>query len=395
MMVVFWLLGAVSALGIAGCAVATITVVRRFSEAGTGDVPHEAPPALSMIVPIKGADAHTARNLSALVASDVPGPVEYLFAMESTDDPAYEVCETVRHSHPDKAIRVVLTGPAEGRMGKQHNLAVAERQARYDVIGSMDADVWVDADTLATGLARLSEPRVGVAYFLPCYWGGGPVGGALVALYTNYSFALNMAALALQRDQAFIIGSLWLMARDTLQRIGGLEQFCATVSDDAAIGAAVARHGLRNVLVPRAVRTPFEPLGLRGGATHVLKWLAMLRAEGLAAYSSILALWHPVLWAAIAVVAALALRGPRAVYLAYGVGLLASAILIRIASALWLNRRVYHMAATGLALLLAPYELLAVPVLFGLGLFRHTIEWRGRRYRLGHHGVIQGVAEAR
>ncbi len=349
-----------------------------------------------MIVPIKGADAHTGEHLNALVTSAVRGAVEYLFAMESDGDPAYPICRQVQERHPDRDIRLVVTGPAAGRMGKQHNLAVAAREARYAAIGSMDADVRVAPDALEAGLRALADPRTGVAYFLPCYTGGGPAGGTLVALYSNYDFAANTGALALRGDPSFIIGSLWFMTRATLDRIGGLEQFGGTVSDDAAIGRAVRRQGLRNVLLPRTVRIPFEPLDLRGGVKHLLKWLAMLRAEGLPTYLAILLLWHPIFWSALAVIASLLLRGAYPGYLGYAVALAVLAVVARVACAALLNRFVYHLSgALGLTLplLLVPYELLAVPVLFGLGLFRRTIEWRGRRYRLGPHGVIQSAAD--
>jgi hypothetical protein len=37
------------------------------------------------------------------------------------------------------------------------------------------------------------------------------------------------------------------------------------------------------------------------------------------------------------------------------------------------------------------YELVGVPLLFGAGFFRRTIVWKGRRYRLGRHGVIRAA----
>jgi hypothetical protein len=40
---------------------------------------------------------------------------------------------------------------------------------------------------------------------------------------------------------------------------------------------------------------------------------------------------------------------------------------------------------------LLAYELLAVPVAFVTGLFRTTITWKGRKYRLGPKGMILGT----
>lgn len=394
-MVVYWALAVVAALGILGCLSAVATLAGRMRSAPPDD---PAPPAefgsLTVMVPLKGADdAATAAHLGALVASRLPGiAVEYLFAMETTDDAAYAVCERVRTAHPERAIRVVLSGPAKERMGKQHNLAAAEKEARGEVIASVDADVLVGPGTLAAGLAALAQPGTGAAYFLPCYRPPGPEGGALVALYSNYSFAPNFGALALVSRQPVVVGSLWIMRRAALERIGGLDQFTATVSDDAAIGRAVAGLGLRCVLVPFTVTIPFERLSLRGGLRHLAKWIAMLRAEGLAGYTLIVLTWHPQLWAALALLAGLVTGG--AATLSLSLALLGAALIARVGGAALLNARVYRQPALPLPLLLVPYELLLVPLLFGAGLFRRTIEWRGRRYQIGRRGVIQGIAEA-
>lgn len=114
-------------------------------------------PSLSMIVPLKGADDVTSSHLNALVESVLDIPVEYLFTMESMYDPAFAVCQKVKEQHLEKDIRVILSGPATGRVGKQHNLAVATQEARYEAMGSMDADVLVEPDILAVGLRSWSN----------------------------------------------------------------------------------------------------------------------------------------------------------------------------------------------------------------------------------------------
>ena len=76
-----------------------------------------------------------------------------------------------------------------------------------------------------------------------------------------------------------------------------------------------------------------------------------------------------------------------------GAVLLICALLVRLASAFLLNRRVYALPGLRYLWLLPVYELLAVPILFGKGVFQRTIHWCGRRYRLGRHGMIQEFRE--
>jgi hypothetical protein len=320
-------------------------------------------------------------------------PVEFLFALESAHDPAFIVCQQVQEHHCEKDIRLIVSGSAALRKGKQHNLAVASQHARYEAIGSMDADMLVEPDTLAIGLRSLALPQTGVAYFLPAYVGPGPPGGLLVALYAIYYYQLYMGALALARNAPFITGALWFMRQTTLRLIGGLEQFDLTVSDDAAIGRAIRKHQLRHVLIPCTVSIPFEQLDLLRGGNHLLKRMALLRAEGLLTFLTILLLWHPILWSCITFLVGLLLFGIHQPALISGAVLLVCALLGRFASAFLLNRRVYALPGLRSLWLLPAYELLAVPVLFGKGVFQRTIHWRGRRYRLGRHGMIQEVRE--
>ncbi len=392
-LLIYWFLFFLSAMALLDCIAAAATIGWRFRQAAQDLSQGRPVSSLSMIVPLKGVDDFTAAHLNALVESRVDVPVEFLFALESAHDPAFVVCQQVQEHRGEKDIRLIVSGSAAGRMGKQHNLAVASQQARYEAIGSMDADVLVEPDTLAVGLRYLALPQTGVAYFLPAYVGPGPTGGLLVALYSNYYYQLYMGALALSRNAPFITGALWFMRKTTLHLIGGLEQFGLTVSDDAAIGRAIRKQNLRNVLIPRTVRIPFEQLDLLRGRNHLLKWIAMLRAEGVLTFLTILLLWHPILWSCITFLVGLLLLGVHQPALIAGAVLLVGALLGRPGSAFLLNRRVYTLPGLRSLWLLPVYELLAVPILFGKGFFQRTISWRGRRYHLGRHGMIQEVRE--
>jgi ceramide glucosyltransferase len=382
----------IAAVPVLACLGAALTFASRFRPDPAEPVAEPVP--LSVLVPVKGADAATGDNFEALVASHLPGPVEYRFAMESADDPAYAVAERVRRRHPDLDIAVVVTGPAGDRMGKQHNLVVAAAGAKHPTIASMDADVRVEPDTLATGLRALTAPDAGVVYLLPRYRGPGPAGGVLVAIYSNLYYQLYMGAFALTRNAPFITGGLWLMSPAARERIGGLEPFTTTVSDDAAIGRAVVAVGLRNQLVPRTVSIPYEPVSLTGGVRHLLKWLTLLRAEGLATYLAILLTWHPVLMAGLALLATAVLPVARPA-LPVALVVAAAALAVRLLATAVLVRRAYPGTGLPTALWSVPYELLAVPVLFARGLFARSLVWRGIRYEIGRRGEVRSVRRDR
>ncbi len=180
-LLIYWFLFFLSSITLLDCLAAAATIGWRYRLAAQDRSQSRPVSSLSMIVPLKGVDDFTAAHLNALVESRVDVPVEFLFALESAHDPAFVVCQQVQEHHGEKDIRLIVSGSAAGRMGKQYNLAVASQQARYEAIGSIDADVLVEPDTLAVGLRYLALPQTGVAYFLPAYVGPGPTGGLLVA----------------------------------------------------------------------------------------------------------------------------------------------------------------------------------------------------------------------
>jgi len=369
---------------ILACLGAVLTLCRHFH------LPHTEYinlPGLSLMVPLKGVDAHTLTNLNALVESHTGAPLQFLLVMESDEDPAFDICQQVKQTHRDVDILVILSGSAGERMGKMHNLAAASRFAQHEMIGSIDADVAVEADTLAACLFTLDADGVDVVCSLPYYYGDGPLGGKLVAAYTNYFFGLNMGAMAVRRWAPAVIGSLWMMRREMLPKIGGLDNFTGYISDDAAVGRAVAAAGGRIGLSHRAVKVPLEDLDLRGGFIHLQKWVAMLRAEGLGTYLPVAGTWH-ILWVALlAVLTAVLFADNR--MLPLSLGMLLAAVLVRVGSVLVLNRSVFASLSrwrfVGAAI---SYEVLVTPILFGIGFFKRTLVWRGKKYRISKGGRI-------
>ena len=399
MMLLFWLLFTWTLLASLSTLGAALRVRHYFGIQRAPAPPNELP-GCSVLLPLKGVDRHTRTNLEALLASRYPGPLEFLLAMETDQDPAYKLFEALSAAHPERAIRVILSGDPGERMGKQHNLAAALAEARYDWVASMDADVSPEPDALALGVQAArhqgvpsgQQLGVGVAFSLPYYFGEGKAGGHLVAIYSNYFFSLYSGSLAMLPNPAFTIGSFWFAGKGALAKIGGLEPFTGYVTDDAAIGRAVVKAGLVNVPLRTPAAIHLENLDLPGGLRQLQKWIAMLRAEGLGTYLLALGLWHP-LWYGLLTVWAAAWQAPDKLGLAWSG--LAAAVLARLAGVLLLNRSVYpRLARSRYAFSVLAYELLAAPLLFGVGFFRRSLVWRGRRYRIGKLGKMLKVEDA-
>jgi ceramide glucosyltransferase len=361
----------------------------RFPEDSFAERPQDE--SLSILIPIKGVDRGTHDVLQGLVSSVLSGKVEFVFGIESDDDPAFSVCDQLRNSNLERDIKIVISGEPRGLIGKQHNLAHAYKESTGQIIVCMDADIEVDPSTIREGLSYLDGKDVGSAFFLPVYRGDAPFGGRLVETYLNYHYNLFMGSLATLTDAPYIFGGLWMTRRSSLERTGGFESFGRTVSDDAAIGRAFLEVGLRNVLIPKTVHTPNENLELRAGLKHLGKWIGMLRAEGIAPYFAVWLWWHPAFWSVVFLGVGLAggwLSSGATLYVGLGVALCLAA---KTATSVILNLGVFRIGALHSVLTVLAYELLVVPLVLGFGLFRRSITWKGRRYRLGPKGMVLGL----
>lgn len=382
MVLIYWVVFIVSVVGILSITLALLKMITHFSQKQKTQ-PSSQP--LSLIVPIKGADENTFDNLSMLINSEITSPVEYLFAMETKDDPAYEVCNTVKESALDKDIKIIITGESKELMGKQHNIKVAVENASFDVIGSMDADVIVDSNSLRIGLEYLSTPDVGIVYFLPYYKGSGTLGGGLISTYINNFYNLIFSYLHFFAKAPTIIGALWIMPKELFNKCGEDGRFAGTVSDDRELGFATAELGLKNIFIPETVMMPHEKLSLGDGINHLGKWFGMVRAEGIVVYLLFALMWNPLLHALIVVLIAPFLA---AEYTTYSLILFASVLSLRVITTLALNVSIYKIPVFSNALMTIAYDVLFFPILFFKNLFKTTIEWKGKTYKLGKHGKI-------
>jgi len=268
----FWLLEAVSLLAALGALVAALRLIGGYGVSeSVATAPRQRPP-VSVMVPLRGADPGLERRLAVLVHATRPGD-EILLAVETVHDTAHALCEAFALAAPEHGrarVRVIVSGPAGQRLGKQHNLAAALAAATHPLIASMDGDVLLEPGHLDEGAALAGEEGAGIAFALPYYAGRGRLGDALVALYTNHYVSLYLGALALRKAPRFIIGDFWLATREALEAVGGLEPLTRTVNDDAALGRAMAAAGRLNRPLRRPLRLAMQRLDAAVAADHVL-----------------------------------------------------------------------------------------------------------------------------
>src|SRR4029077_19129335 len=104
--------------------------------------------------PVKGAEDGAYESFASFCRQDYPR-FELLFGAARADDPALAVVDRLRRDFPERAIRSIVTGEADGNP----KTAILERlagEARGDLLVPADSDVQAPPDALRPLVAALA-----------------------------------------------------------------------------------------------------------------------------------------------------------------------------------------------------------------------------------------------
>lgn len=337
-------------------------------------------PGLTLLKPLKGADAETETCLRSWLRQEYPGPLQVLFAVAGEDDPVVPVVRRLLTECPAADARLVVCPERLGPNSKVSKLAQLEPLARHDLWVISDADVAVPPDFLR----RLVHP------FLTPHPPG--LGCTFYQLATPATPAMHAEALAVNADfwtsvlQArrlaplrFALGAVMAVRREALAHVGGFHALTHHLADDYELGRRVAAAGWSVELVPQVAACREAPHGWRTVWRHQLRWTRTIRhCQPLPFAFSLLA--NPTLWPLLWLLAA----PGRASLAVAGLGL--ATRLVMAAHCQWrLTGAWRHLRW----IWWAPIKDLLAAVLWALAFAGRSVEWRGERYRVRPGGRLE------
>jgi ceramide glucosyltransferase len=258
-------------------------------------------PPVTIVKPLHGNEWALLANLSSFCRQDYPGPVQFLFGVHESADPALQTVDELRRLFPEADITVVADTRLYGPNRKISNILNMLPQARHDVLVFADSDVGVGPNYLRNVIGELQKPGVGL---VTCAYRGQPDPGfwpRLSAKATNYQFLPGVVtglALGLARP---CFGQTIVMRRDTLEKIGGFTPFVRHLAEDHAIGEAVRLIGEKVVIPPFTISHACVESSAAQLIAHELRWSRTIRRiDPLGHLGS--ALIHPFAFALLAVI---------------------------------------------------------------------------------------------
>lgn len=253
--------------------------------------PADASPSVSMIVSLRGKSLDTLALLYVMILTAPTDDFELLLVLESDQDPAYPVAQRVVESNPTKA-RIIISGPANDRVVRIHNLNAGYEAARGDLVALVDATVHLNAEVWHAALTAFTDPSVGAVFAPPLvaepeqhYAEPGTTGGEMLsALFVNHAQTALLPFAALRHRINAPLSGFIAIRRAALDEAGGLLHLLDRAADDAALGHLLRENGYRVVAIPVPATVVPEPETFNAATQHILRRLVLSRVTHLRDY---------------------------------------------------------------------------------------------------------------
>ncbi len=352
----------VAAVAAIGYATVAIVCVARFRRSDPEPEAVEHLPAVSLLVPLHGAEPELEENLRAFALQDYP-VCQMVLGVAHADDGALPIARRVAASLPDRNIEINVGEVPGARNPKIANVLSMMRLVRHKVLILADSDTRVEPTYVRSVTAPLQDPAVGVVTCLFAGVGDGSFSSELGAMFMNEQFIPSVLVNRLFGPPRHCLGPTNAVRAEVLSEIGGFEALAPHLADDFMLGNRIAAKGLRVVISSHVIRTMVSDSTLKVLWNHELRWHRTIRGVQAAGYAGMF-LTYPVPLALLAL--ALAPRRRR-------LATLLVAAVARIA--------LQRVAARALGVIPAPARLVLARDLFGIaiwacGLGGKAVIWR-------------------
>ena len=333
-----------------------------------------AEPAVTLLKPLHGDETGLYENLVSFCDQAYSGPVQTIFGVARTDDPAVAVVERLRREFPGKTIELVIDATVSGTNPKVSNLINMSRLITHDIVVIADSDIRVRPDYLSRVVSAL-EQRGGVVT-VPYYGvAADNLWSRLAAMSVEGHFLSGVlvgSRFALSRP---CLGSTIALHRNSLLAIGGFEAVADCLADDYEIGALVAARGEPVSLLPFAVGHVCDERSFAQLWRHEVRWAMTIRSIDPAGYLG----WSVTHAFPLALIALFIGGEEDAVFLA--------------AAALACRGLLIYAIERGYGLPPRPYWLIPLRDLlsfavFVAGFISRDVRWKGHRFKLKSEGTL-------
>lgn len=345
----------------------------------TGDEHEFVPLGVTILKPVKGMDEGSYENFASFCCQNYAGPVQLLFAVASSDDPAIPVIRQLQNNFQETDITLNIDPSIHGPNLKVSNLINAFPLARHDLLIVCDSDIRVEPEFLSSVTSHFKDPGTGL---VSSPYRTSTVHGTATA-FESLAFSTEMmpnvvTAMKLE-GLSFALGAAMTFRREALESIGGLEALADYLADDYQLGNKIHKAGWKLALDRQFVESMLKAETLSAIMSRQMRWSRTMRVSRPGGY-----LASGITLPGLAIIAALS-AGPlimsaQAILLLYVLRITVSTIFSR---SLTQDRLLPRWAW------LLPIRDLLATATWLCSFLGNTVKWRGHHFRILGNGRLE------
>ena len=192
-------------------------------------------PPVSVLKPVHGDEPDLEQNLASFFEQDYP-EYEILFCARHDSDLGLQAARRVAARFPHVKARILTCGEPPWPNARTFSLEIMRRDARYPILVTSDSDVRVGPDYLASVVAPLADPQVGM---VTCLYRGVTRHGLwaqLEAMGMSVEMTSGVLVADMLEGMKFALGPSMVMRQSTVEKIGGYEEVAQYYADDFVLG---------------------------------------------------------------------------------------------------------------------------------------------------------------
>jgi ceramide glucosyltransferase len=381
------LLGLVTSTVFAGLVLAAVPQYLRERELALAELrkrPGFTPP-LTLLKPVHGAEPGLEAHLETFFKQDYP-EYEILFCARTEHDAGLETARRVAARYPAIPVKFLWTGEPPYINAKAASMELMEREAAHEILVISDSDVRVTPDYLRAVALPFADARVGA---MTCPYRGVAADGGLWARLEAVGMSVEMTAGVLvarmMEGMQFVLGPTMAFRRRAIRQMGGFAVTADYCADDFVLGNETYKLGQTVVLSHHAIDHVVLHANFADSMKHQVRWMKSTRfSRPKGHFGTALTFAMPF---GLLGLAAGGLLG----HWGWGIGLLAWAVLSRLAISISVGRMVVQDPSWYALLVLYPIRDLMGFFFWAASYTSSQIHWRGRIYRLLPGGKMQAA----
>jgi ceramide glucosyltransferase len=274
----FVALGVLAVFGVITSTVYSLMVamgVRRFCLRPAA--PRTFLPPVSILKAVHGDEPNLDEHFASFFQQDYP-EYEILFCARHADDLGLAAARRVANRFPHVPARILTCGEPPWPNARTFSMEIMRRQAHYPILVASDSDVSVGPDYLASVVAPLADPNVGM---VTCLYRGVACRGLwaqLEAMGMSIEMTSGVLVAEMLEGMHFALGPSMVMRQSTVEKIGGFEPVAQYHAEDFVLGNwTVTKAGETVILSPYIIEHHVLNASFKKSIAHQQGWATSTR----------------------------------------------------------------------------------------------------------------------